>query len=214
MASLSVWQIASPSHFGSINHCCRFHMNGYDYHPQSQPHVPSNYTYHSLQHGYSQSTTVHRDKRVSQPGTLSHSRRPMSTSSDSGIQSSSSYKQRKKSAMNIVGCSIVGCIPVRIGNGDAGRRHHHVTSDSSLPHRTGRGTKIQRNHSLSSADWVGLPQGSSSSQASQLSYTGSNVEGYPSTLNWETCSATSGRSSQSDYTQVSEMSEPVFKRPR
>lgn len=213
MTSLSAWQVENRLTLDLtpfLNHCCRHRVNGYDYHPQSQPHVPSNYAY---QHGYSQSTMPHRDKRASQPGRLSHSHRPMSPSSDSGIHSGNSYKPRRKSAMNIVGCSI-GCIPMRSGNVDAGRRHH-ITSDSSLQHHTGRGTKIQRNHSLTSADWVGLPHGSSSSsQASQVSYTGSNVEGYPSTVSWETCSATSGRSSQSDSTQISEMSEPVFKRPR
>lgn len=185
--------------------CYRFEVNGWDHQLRSQPHVPSNYAYHNLQHSYSQSSVV-RSKRASQPN-MSYHHRPQSPSCDSGIYTSDSYAQIRN-----VGHS--GPMITRRASMDANHRQR-VASDSGQ-HPKAKGIKIQRKHSLSATERTRLSTGTSSLSfpVSQVSYPGSSVDGYSSSSNWETCSAISGVSTQSDSTQTSQMSEPVFKRPR
>ena len=179
-------------------------MNGWDHQPQFQPHVPSNYAYHNLQHSYNQSS-VGRSKRMSQPN-MSYHLRPQSPSSDSGVYTADSYAQ-----IRTVGHS--GSMIARRASMDANHRQRVASDSSHGQHPKAKGVKIQRKHSLSATERTRLSSGASSLsfQHSQMSYPGSSVDGYSPTSNWETCSAVS---TQSDSTQASQMSEPIFKRPR
>ena len=180
-------------------------MNGWDHQLQSQPHIPSNYAYHNLQHSYSQSS-MGRSKRASQPN-MSYHHRPQSPSCDSGIYTSDSHAQIRNMGHS-------GPMITRRASMDVNHRQR-VASDSGQ-HPKAKGIKIQRKHSFSATERTRLSSGASSLsfQVSQVSYPGSSVDGHFSTPNWETCSALSGVSTQSDSTQSSHMSEPIFKRPR
>lgn len=179
-------------------------MNGWDHQPQFQPHVPSNYPYHNLQHSYNQSS-MGRSKRMSQPN-MSYHLRPQSPSSDSGVYTADSYAQ-----IRTVGHS--GSMIARRVSMDVNHRQRVASDSSHGQHPKAKGVKIQRKHSLSATERTRLSSGASSLsfQHSQMSYPGSSVDGYSPTSNWETCSAVS---TQSDSTQASQMSEPIFKRPR
>ena len=179
-------------------------MNGWDHQPQFQPHVPSNYPYHNLQHSYNQSS-MGRSKRMSQPN-MSYHLRPQSPSSDSGVYTADSYAQ-----IRTVGHS--GSMIARRASMDVNHRQRVASDSSHGQHPKTKGVKIQRKHSLSATERTRLSSGASSLsfQHSQMSYPGSSVDGYSPTSNWETCSAVS---TQSDSTQASQMSEPIFKRPR
>ena len=179
-------------------------MNGWDHQPQFQPHIPSNYPYHNLQHSYNQSS-MGRSKRMSQPN-MSYHLRPQSPSSDSGVYTADSYAQ-----IRTVGHS--GSMIARRASMDVNHCQRVASDSSHGQHPKAKGVKIQRKHSLSATERTRLSSGASSLsfQHSQMSYPGSSVDGYSPTSNWETCSAVS---TQSDSTQASQMSEPIFKRPR